>query len=234
MTSELRTEILHREGDRPFEGMFARGTDKGGPAILVLSEMFGVSEAMCMAAQEFADNGFPALIPNMFWRAEVPRVLDYEGADRELAWTRLAAFDKERGVADLRYAADWAHQTLGANRPLVLVGFCGGGLWSYLAAATGRYAASISFYALGIAKHLDLMPKITCPVQLHYGLADPHVPHEEIAAVSTAAKGNRNVEVFTYAKAGHSFANPMRPSYDPESTKLAMSHIQTLIGRLKP
>ena len=226
------TAVLHTEDGHSFDGVFVKGVDKGGAAILVLTEMFGVSDAMRMAAQTFADMGVPTLVPNLFWRAETTRALDYDGQDRALAWKRLAAFDKDRGVADLIVASDWLLRTLGDKRPLVLVGFCGGGLWSYLAAGTGRYAASVSFYALGIAKHLDLMPRIACPMQLHYGLVDPHVPREEVDAVSAAAARNPNVSIFTYANAGHSFANPVRPTYVPEATRLAMTRIESLLANI--
>jgi carboxymethylenebutenolidase len=225
--------VLHTENGRPFDGVFARGADKGGPAVLVLTEMFGVSEAMRIVAQQFAECGVPALVPNLFWRADVTRALDYEGEDRATAWSRLAAFDKSLGIADLTYAKEWMGRVLGAARPLVLVGYCGGGLWSYLAAATGQFAAGVSFYALGIAKHLDQMPRIACPVQLHYGLSDQHVPHEEIDAVSAAAASNSNVTIFTYEGAGHSFANPKRPMYDPDATKLALIRIDELFARLR-
>jgi carboxymethylenebutenolidase len=225
--------ILHMEDRRPFDGVFAHGADTGGPAVLVLTEMFGVSEAMRIVARQFAERGVPALVPNLFWRADVTRALGYEGEDRAMAWSRLAAFDKSVGVADLTYAKEWMARTLGASRPLVLVGYCGGGLWSYLAAATGQFAAGVSFYALGIAGHLDQMPRITCPVHLHYGLNDQHVPHDEIDAVAAAAASHANVTVYTYAGAGHSFANMKRPMYDPAATNLALTRVDALFAGLR-
>lgn len=232
MNVETSSEVLYAESGRSFDGAFARGADTGRVAVIILTEMFGVTDAMRIAAQGFAEEGIPALVPNMFWRADIPRALDYEGEDRATAWTRLAGFDKVQGVRDVGMAADWLAGKVGVSRPLLLVGFCGGGLWSYLAAATGRYAASASFYALGIAKHLDLMPGIKCPMQLHYGMVDPHVPRDEIDAVSAAASRNSNVEVHTYEKAGHSFANVKRPTYDADSTKLAMQRIREMIDRI--
>jgi carboxymethylenebutenolidase len=229
---EVSTVVVHIEGGQPFDGIFALGEDEGGPAIVVLTEMFGVSEAMRMVALDFAASGVPTLVPNLFWRSEVTRALDYDGEDRAIAWARLAGFDKERGIADLDRVAGWMHARLCASRPLVLVGFCGGGLWSYLAAARGRFDAAAIFYALGIAKHLDRMGQIGCPVQLHYGLADPHIPHDEIEAVRSAAANNPQVEIFTYAGAGHSFASPVRPSYDPEATGLAMERVRALLSRV--
>src|SRR5437868_2514128 len=107
MNTETSSEILHVESGRSFEAAFAFTADRGRAAIIVLTEMFGVTEAMKIAAQEFANEGVPALVPNMFWRAEAPRVLDYEGDDRATAWARLAAFDKRQCVADVGIAAEW-------------------------------------------------------------------------------------------------------------------------------
>ena len=53
---------------------------------------------------------------------------------------------------------------------------------------------------------------VNCPVQLHYGLKDPHIPRPEIDAVTRAGGSSRsNIEIFLYAEAGHSFFNPIRP-----------------------
>ena len=71
-----------------------------------------------------------------------------------------------------------------------------------------------SLYGLGISQHLGEIGNARGPVQLHYGLKDQHIPRQEIDAVAAGVRGRPNVEVFLYPEAGHSFANPVRPTYD--------------------
>jgi len=66
-------------------------------------------------------------------------------------------------------------------------------------------------------------------LQLHYGLQDQHIPREEIDAVAAGVRGRKNVEVLLYPGAGHSFANPVRPTYDPAAAKLANERIDAML-----
>ena len=71
-----------------------------------------------------------------------------------------------------------------------------------------------------------------CPLQLHYGLKDQHIPRQEIDAVSAGVRGRPSVEVFLYPEAGHSFANPVRPTYDAAAAKLAAARIEAMLDRM--
>src|SRR5262249_14313415 len=98
--------------------------------------------------------------------------------------------------------------------------------------ARGGVDASISLYALGIAKHLDELRTITTPLQLHYGLNDEHIPKSEVDAVIAAAKGNRNVEVYLYPDAEHGFFTKGRPAFNAEAVAAATAHIERLLSTL--
>ena len=67
------------------------------------------------------------------------------------------------------------------------------------------------------------------PLQLHYGLQDQHIPRQEIDAVAAGARGRPSVELFLYPQAGHSFANPVRPTYDAAATRLAATRIERML-----
>ena len=103
---------------------------------------------------------------------------------------------------------------------------------AFVAAARANVDAAVSFYGMGIAKHDAEFARVNCPVQLHYGLKDPHIPRPEIDAVTHAAAQRPNIEIFLYAEAGHSFFNPIRPGYHAASAKLAGERLDALIGRI--
>ena len=84
---------------------------------------------------------------------------------------------------------------------------------------------------MGIAKHEAEFGRVTCPVHLHYGLHDPHIPRPEIDVVMHAAERRPNIEVFLYPEAGHSFFNPIRPGYHAASAKVAGERLEALIAR---
>jgi carboxymethylenebutenolidase len=157
-------------------------------------------------------------------------LLPFEEADQ--AWQRLNAFDWQRAADDARLAVQWLRtQTFGSGR-VAAIGFCMGGRTAFLAAARGGVDASISLYALGIAKHLDELRTITTPLQLHYGLNDEHIPKSEVDAVIAAAKGNRNVEVYLYPDAEHGFFTKGRPAFNAEAVAAATVHIERLLSAL--
>jgi carboxymethylenebutenolidase len=106
------------------------------------------------------------------------------------------------------------------------------GSLAFLAAARTDIDAAISFYALGIAGHLAEVGRVTCPVQLHYGLADEHVPRSEIDAVAAGVVGHRRIALHLYPGAGHSFFNPVRPTYDAAAAALAATRVDALLERL--
>jgi carboxymethylenebutenolidase len=229
-----RQQTITSEDGRSFDAYLALpNASVSRVAVLLLPEMFGLSGAMCEAADDFAQAGFAMAVPNVFWRSEHPRTLDYEGVDRQLAWERIQAFDFERVIADIDTAAAWLREKSGATE-IVALGHCIGGRLAVLALRSNSVAGAISYYGLGIAKQGTALAEIRKPVQLHYGLADQHVPMSEIDAVSGFAAGNPAIEIFRYDGAGHSFCNPNRPMFNVEAAALVRRRTLEFLAALPP
>ncbi|MGE5146983.1 MAG: dienelactone hydrolase family protein, partial [Candidatus Eiseniibacteriota bacterium] len=210
---ETSTITLATAGAHVFDAFAARPATGRSAGILICSEMFGITEPMRVLAGTYAERGHSVLVPNVFWRSEPSAALAYEGPERETAWQRLRGFDFDVAAADLKIAVAALRVMPGSTGKVAALGFCMGGRLAYLAAARAGVDAAISLYALGISRHLDEMAGIACPVQLHYGLKDEHVPAAEIEAVGAAARANPRIEMLLYPDAGHSFFNPVRPTY---------------------
>jgi carboxymethylenebutenolidase len=214
-----------------FDGYLARPNATGrAPGLIIFTEMWGVARSKTEMAQDYAKRGWCAYMPNMFWRSDFTGVVPFEEPDR--AWQRLKAFDWQRAADDARLAVQWLRTRAFSSGRVAAIGFCMGGRTAFLAAARGGADASISLYALGIAKHLDELPTITKPVQLHYGLKDEHIPQSEIEAVRAAAKNNRNVEIYLYPGAEHGFFTRGRPAFNAEAVAAATLHIDRLLSTL--
>ena len=227
---QIERPVIVTEDGRSFDGYLARPTNGRGPGLVIFSEMWGVAPSKTEMAEDYAKRGWCAYAPNMFWRSEFTGVVPFEEADR--AWQRLNAFDWQRAADDARVAVRWLRTQAFSSGRVAAIGFCMGGRTAFLAAARGGVDASISLYALGIAKHLDELRTITTPLQLHYGLNDEHVPKSEVDAVIAAAKGNRNVEVHLYPGAEHGFFTKGRPAFNAAAVAAATVHIERLLSTL--
>jgi carboxymethylenebutenolidase len=223
--------VLEREGDRDFDAYLARPKAASAPSIVIFTEMFGLSRHNFEVADRYAQRGFNALVPNLFWRSQFPGELGFDGPDRDAAWTRLAAFDVEAAGRDIVTAVKWLRSQPSANGKVFALGFCAGGRMAFLAAARADVDAAVSFYGMGIAKHADDFTAVRCPVHLHYGLKDPHIPPSEVDTVIQLAQSRPSIEIFLYADAGHSFFNPIRPGYHAASAKVAGERLNALLDR---
>ena len=105
-----------------------------------------------------------------------------------------------------------------------------GGRIAFLAAARAGVNAAVGLYALGIAEHLDELGAMTCPLQLHYGLNDEHIPRSEIDTVAATAAANRNVEIQLYPGAGHGFFNRTFSPEDIKAVETATAHIDRFLA----
>jgi carboxymethylenebutenolidase len=229
MSMTAGTVTLARQEARSFEAYLAQPGEPRGPAILVLSDMFGLNEPIRAVADHYASLGHPALVPNLFWRSDIPGAISYDDPQHATAWARLKGLDLDAVSADMRAAAGWLRAQPLSHGRVAAIGFCGGGRFAYLAAVRCGVDAAASLYGLGISEHLGEIGNVRGPLQLHYGLKDQHIPRQEIDAVKAAAHGRPNVEVFLYAEAGHSFANPVRPTYDAAAAKLAGERIGAML-----
>ncbi len=221
---------LATEGGREFTAY--RAVPRSGRAcgVVLLVEMFGVTEPMKQAADHLAAHGFPTLVPNLFWRYEPSGVLAYEGAERAQAWDRLQRFAAAPALTDIRRAAAALRDEPSCDGTVAALGFCMGGRLAVAAAADGAVSAAVSFYGLGISQYADRIARLEVPMQLHYGMRDEHVPREEIDAVVRAVADNAHVQMHFYPEAGHSFCNPLRPTYDAAAAALGLARAVSFLS----
>ena len=229
MTTETMT--LDRDGGRAFDAYLARPGGEA-PSIMIFTEMFGLSRHNREMADGYARQGINTLVPNLFWRSDITGELAFDEPDRSAAWARLRAFDVDAAGRDIVTAVRWLREQPFSNGKVLALGFCAGGRMAFVAAARAGVDAAVSFYGMGIAQHAAEFGKVNCPVQLHYGHKDPHIPLSEIDAVAQAAQGRPSIEIFRYPDAGHSFFNPIRPAYHAASAKLAGERLDALIARV--
>jgi len=169
------------------------GADGPVPGVLMIYEIFGMSDEMRRVARDLAKEGYAVLIPDLFARGSV-RALCVAATMRTMVTGRGAAMD------DLEAARRWL-----ADRPEVdgtrlgAIGFCMGGSFALLLARTGLYKVSAPFYG----RPPDL-PR-SCPVVASFGGRDGGMrgAPEKLTAELDALDVPHDVKV--YPDAGHSF-----------------------------
>lgn len=188
------------------------GKPKG--AVLVIQEIFGVNHHIRAVADGYAQEGYAALAPQIFDRVERNVELGYTDQTEFQKGIKLAFQDLKmpQTLLDLQAAID----ALAAHGKVGVVGYCFGGLLTWLAACELKnVAAASAYYGGGIAKEAQRTPK--CPVIMHFGERDMHIP---LTDVETIHKAQPDVEIFIYP-ADHGFNCDERGSFDATSAALA-------------
>ena len=160
-----------------------------GPGVVVLHDMFGLNEPIRGIAEATRTPRLRGAGAEPVLALGIPSsdfVRRCAARDRMGAAEGVRPRYRRARTSRPRRAGCAASRTSPARSRAV--GFCGGGRWAYLAAARTDIDAAAALYGLGISQHLDELPKVKCPVQLHYGMQDQHVPRQEINAVSAGVE----------------------------------------------
>jgi carboxymethylenebutenolidase len=200
------------------------------PGCIISHDVFGYdTEPTKAVADMFAERGYVALIPDMFWNLE-PVMTEYNGRQvptwRGIFEEAPAFAVVEAGVLDMRGSAD-------CNGKIGVIGFCAGGTLAYLAAARLGVDCVASFYGTRIHTHLDEVGKIACPTQLHISEHDHTYSDEDRDRIIAAVKPNKAITSWVY-KERHGFVHGAKPgTSEVEASKLAYSRMFEMFDKLR-
>jgi carboxymethylenebutenolidase len=189
----------------------APGKPKGG--IVVIQEIFGVNAHVRSVVDRFAAAGYTAIAPAFFDHLETGVELDYTEKGMNEGKQLVSELGLDRAVEDVASAAD----AIASAGKIGTVGYCWGGTVAMLSAIR-LGLPSVSYYGARNVPFLGEKPK--APVMFHFGEEDKSIPPEMIAKHRQMLP---QMDVFTYAGAGHAFNRDIDPShYHEASAKLAL------------
>ena len=144
-----------------------RAAPSGKPrgALVVLQEIFGVNSHIRSVADGYAADGWLAVAPAMFDRAERGVEIGYTPADIERGRALKGGCSNDHALLDIAAAVDSCARPARSACRLLL-----GRPLAWLAACRQRLAAAVSYYGGGIGELVDLTPR--CPVIAHFGERD--------------------------------------------------------------
>ena len=186
------------------------GTPRAG--FVIMHEAFGMNDHIRDMCERYAAEGYLALAPALYDRAEKGVEVSGYGAEdlargRELR--RKVEWDP--AVADMKAVIGLAREAGAVG----VVGYCWGGSLAWLAATRCGADAAVGYYGGQIVQFIDERPG--CPFMAHFAERDVHVPPESAATVRRRHPG---VPVHVY-DANHGFNCDRRDDYDAGAAALA-------------
>jgi carboxymethylenebutenolidase len=215
-------DVEAADGGR-FKGYLTVPAAGSGPGLLLLQEIFGVNSAMRQVADDYAEEGYVVLVPDLFWRMEPGVELGYTADDFAKAMNYYQRFDTDQAVKDAADALNVLRARPECRGKIGALGFCLGGKLACLVAARTNIDCAVCYYGVGIETALDEFARISCPMVFHFAELDRLAPPEAREQVKAAFAARRDVEFYVYPGCDHAFAAPGRTSFDKPATLMAHS-----------
>ena len=184
-------------------------------AVVVIPEIFGVNSHIQSVADGYAADGYVAVAPAMFDRAQRNYDTGYSQPDMQAGIAIMQKLDWKQTMLDVDAAVAEAKKA----GKVGIFGYCWGGTVSWRAAAsTAGLACSAPYYGGGMPNFINEKPRV--PTMCHFGEEDKSPTLEQSKAI---AKAHPGITAYFYPGAGHGFNCDQRGSYNPEAAKLARS-----------
>ena len=227
----LVTDNFVMPGADGLPGYVARPAGRGRyPAIIVVSEVFGVHDYIRDICRRFAKLGYVAIAPAFFFRADPQNTLATT-SDFAVIQKIVATAHNDQVMSDVGTTLDWLeNQPFVDKKRLAITGFCWGGAVVWM--AVDKYPAlkaGIAWYGrlsppapgqFMSDDHrkwpLQLAGELHTPVLGLYGGLDKGIPPADIEVMRAALKdaGQTEDQLIVYPDAQHGFHADYRSSYN--------------------
>ncbi|HSY48887.1 MAG TPA: dienelactone hydrolase family protein [Thermoanaerobaculia bacterium] len=173
-------------------------------AVVVIHEIFGMSDWVQMLADEVAGAGYIAIAPDLL-SGMGPNGGGTSSLDSTAIGKAIRDLRPDQITADLNAAADYVAKLPAANGKVAVAGFCWGGTQSFLF-ATNRptLAAAFVFYGTG-PETAEATAAIKAPVYGFYAGNDARVGATVPKTEEMMKAAQKKYDPVTYAGAGHGF-----------------------------
>jgi carboxymethylenebutenolidase len=176
-----------------------------------VQEIFGANSHVRNITERYAAEGYLAIAPAVFDRYRRDFETGYGPDGMAEAMAIVPKIDIAKALLDIEAARADVHPV----GKVGIVGFCFGGTAAWLSACRLSFDAASCYYGGQIARAAKEKPR--CPVIMHFGAKDAHIP---LSSVDEIRKAQPNVPIYVY-DADHGFSCDERASYDEAAHKLA-------------
>jgi len=183
------------------------------PVVLVIHEIFGLTDWAKNLADELAAAGYIAVAPDLL---SAPGKDTSSYPDQGAAVKAISALPDAQVFADLDAAAEYARKLPSGNGTIAVTGFCwGGGKTFAYANHNPQLKAAYVFYGVG-PESVTNSEKIACPVYGFYAEDDARITSAIPQTTEIMQKAGKTYESVIYKGAGHGF---MRAGEAPDASE---------------
>lgn len=194
---------------------------KKATAVVVIHEIFGMSDWVQQLTDELAEAGYIAIAPDLL-SGMGPKGGGTSDFDSNTVRQAIGSLPPAQIAADLNAVADYVAKLPGANGKVAVGGFCWGGSQTFVF-ATNRPSlkAAFVFYGTGPANNPQGQPfaadkaalaRIMTPVYGFYAENDGRVNASLPPTVEAMKELKKTYDLVTYAGAGHGFMRAGEPN----------------------
>lgn len=166
-------------------------------AVVVLHEIFGVEDQMRGQVAHLASLGYLAIMPDLYSAGGARRCL--------VATMRAMRSGRGRAYVDIESARLWAAARPDVTGPVGVIGFCMGGGFALMTAATG-FGAAASNYGM-LPTDMDAAFENSCPVVGSYGGRDRTLRGAATKLERALTDADVANDIKAYPSASHAFMN---------------------------
>ena len=194
---------------------------KKATAVIVIHEIFGMSDWVQQLTDELAEAGYIAIAPDLL-SGMGPKGGGTSDFDSNAVRQAIGSLPPAQIAADLNAVADYVSKLPGANGKVTVGGFCWGGTQTF-AFATNRPSLKAAFVFYGTAPGTNAqgqpfapdktaLGRIMAPVYGFYAENDARI-NATLPVTSEAMKElKKTYDPVTYAGAGHGFMRAGEPN----------------------
>jgi carboxymethylenebutenolidase len=211
----------------------AEDVQRGG--VVVIHHMPGYDRGTKEIVRRFAELGYDAICPNLYWR-EAPGAAPDDAAATARA---QGGVPDARLIGDVGGAAEHLRSLPTSNGKVGVIGYCSGGRQSVLAACNLDLDAAVDCYGafvtgtppegfpLKVTNLVDQLPNLRCPLLGLFGNEDKFPSPEQVDELEQILQAEgKAYEFHRYDGAGHAFFSADRPSYNVEAANDGWERIE--------
>jgi carboxymethylenebutenolidase len=205
-SSRHREWVNVKAGDRTVSAFVVYPEVRGkATAVVVIHEIFGMSDWVQMEADQLAAAGYIAIAPDLLSGMGAKGGGTGDFADNNAIGKAIRDLPPDQITSDLNAVADYVVKLPAANGKVAVAGFCwGGGQAFRFATNRPSLAAAFVFYGPG-PDSPEAIAKIHAPVYGFYAGNDARIGATVPKTQELMNAAGKTYEVVTYEGAGHGF-----------------------------